>query len=227
MQKILGFGFLFLLWSNITFAKVIELDQGVKIKIPEGYEYVQFDRLKHMRSKRGEFKDLTESQFREFINKQQSVFGMNGDEISTIILRKEFKDSYIDLINFTSTGKKWMGWPGMKELANPCATKKTGKAVQKCIVEKLKMDPIIVIDVANGIVKDPVLISALKKIDEYKISGDERIIGIRLKNTTYIYLHNEHVLGVRGICFSKKNCKKIKNLKNEIIGPYLSMKTIK
>ena len=38
-----------LLWFNITFAKTIQLDQGVKIKIPNDYEYLQFDWLEFQR----------------------------------------------------------------------------------------------------------------------------------------------------------------------------------
>ena len=67
MQKILGFSFHFVVVQHY-FCKSNRARSGVKIKF-RGYEYVQFDRLKHMRSKRGEFKDLTESQFGEFINK--------------------------------------------------------------------------------------------------------------------------------------------------------------
>ena len=51
MKKLLGIVSLALLWCNITFAKIIELDQGVKIKIPDGYEYVQFKRLEFFRGK--------------------------------------------------------------------------------------------------------------------------------------------------------------------------------
>ena len=72
MKKFLGIVFLALLWCNITFAKIIELDQGVKIKIPDGYEYVQFKRLEFFRGKAGEWGELSKSQFDNYIDEQQT-----------------------------------------------------------------------------------------------------------------------------------------------------------
>tara|TARA_B100000989_G_C19436878_1_gene425523 strand:- start:47 stop:856 length:810 start_codon:yes stop_codon:yes gene_type:complete len=227
MKKVLGIVILGLLWCNITFAKIIELDQGVKIKIPDGYEYVQFKRLEFMRAKAGEWGELSKSQFDKFIDEQQTLLGMNGTETSTIIVRKEYKDSYIDFINHVSTGKSWKGWPGMRKIANKCANKKSQKSVVKCIVDTLKMDPIIQINLANDISKDPVLMPALKEFGKIENSGEDRIMGIGFKKTSYFFLHNENIFLIEGSCMSKKNCKNIKNLKNKIIEPFLSMKSKK
>ena len=219
MKKFLGIVFLALLWCNITFAKIIELDQGVKIKIPDGYEYVQFKRLEFFRGKAGEWGELSKSQFDNYIDEQQTLFGMNGTETSTIIVRKEYKDSYIDFINHVLTGKSWKSWPGMRKIANKCANKKSQKSIVKCTVDTLKMDPIIQISLANDISKDPKLMTAFKESRLIEHSGKDRIMGIGFKKTTYMFLYNEHVFLIESSCMSKKNCKNIKNLKNKIIEP--------
>ena len=67
MKKLLGIVVLGLLWCNIIFAKTIQLDQGVKIKIPNDYEYLQFNQYEFMKGNL-EGMEMSKSEIDEIID---------------------------------------------------------------------------------------------------------------------------------------------------------------
>ena len=129
MKKLLGIVVLGLLWCNITFAKTIQLDQGVKVKIPKDFEYLQFNQLEFMR---GSFEgmEMSKSEIDEIIDQMQSYLGMNGTEISTIIGRKGYKNSYGDFTNHILSGNNPETWSGFEEFSIKCGNKKTEKHIR-------------------------------------------------------------------------------------------------
>lgn len=147
--KRIGFVCFFLLWFSTLLAKTIQLDQEVKIKIPENYEYLQFDQLKFMRANLEEV-EVSKSEIDEIIDQLHLLLGMNGTETSTIIGRKGYKDSYGDFIYHVLSGKNPETWSGFDKMLTKCGNKKTEKSQMNCLINFFKMDPLIQIDVSNG-----------------------------------------------------------------------------
>jgi len=150
MKKFLGIVVLGLLWCNIIFAKTIQLDQGVKIKIPNDYEYLQFNQYEFMKGNL-EGMEMSKSEIDEIIDQMQLYLGMNGTETSTIIGRRGYKNSFGDFTNHILSGNNPESWSGFGKFSQKCGNKKTEKSIMKCTIDFFKMDPIIQIDVANGI----------------------------------------------------------------------------
>ena len=165
MKKILGILVLGLLWCNTLFAESIELDQGIKVNIPKGYEYLQFDQLEFMRANM-EAMEVSKSKIDEIVDEMKLLLGMNGSETSTIIGKKGYAKGYGDFINHTLSGNPPESWEGFNEFEKKCGNKKTEKSMMKCLIRFFKMDPIIQIDVGNGSNKDlKELTSALNEIN--------------------------------------------------------------
>ena len=153
MKKLLGILVLGLLFCNLTLAKTIQLDQGVKIKIPNDYEYLQFNQYEFMRGNL-EGMEISKSEIDKIIDQMQLYLGMNGTETSTIIGRRGYKKSYGDFSNHLLSGNDPESWSGFRKFSQKCGNKKTEKSMMKCMIDFFKMDPIIQIDVANDINED-------------------------------------------------------------------------
>ena len=153
MKKLLGIIVLSLLWCNTLFAETIELDQGIKVNIPKGYEYLQFDQLEFIRVNM-EAMEISKSKIDQIINDMKLLLGMNGSETSTIIGKKGYAKGYGDFMNHTLSGNAPESWDGFNEVEKKCGNKKTDKSMMKCLIKFFKMDPMIQIDVGNGSNKD-------------------------------------------------------------------------
>tara|TARA_B100001057_G_C22688053_1_gene886563 strand:+ start:88 stop:885 length:798 start_codon:yes stop_codon:yes gene_type:complete len=150
MKKFLAIMVLGLLMAHNSFAKTIQLDQGVKIKIPNDYEYLQFKQYEFMKANL-EGMEMSKSEIDEIIDQMQLYLGMNGTETSTIIGRRGYKNSYGDFTNHMLSGNNPESWSGFSKFSQKCGNKRTEKSMMKCAIDFFKMDPIIQIDVANGI----------------------------------------------------------------------------
>ena len=149
MKKFFSFIILISFWINNLFAETINLDQGIKINIPKGYEHLNYDQSEFMRYNL-ESLEISKSKIDEIIDQTITVLGMNGSETSTIIGRKGFVKGYGDFINHTLSGNPPETWYGFGKLERQCGNKKTEKSMLKCLVKFFKMDPIVQIDVSNG-----------------------------------------------------------------------------
>ena len=156
-----------LMCCNVTYAKTIQLDQGIKVKIPKNYEYLQFNQLEFLRGNLQGI-ETSKSKIDEIIDQQQLYLGMNGTETSTIIGLKGYKNLYGDFTNHILSGNNPETWSGFEEFLTKCENKKTEKSLMKCMINFLKMDPIIQIDVANGTSED---------LKELSLALDEANIG--------------------------------------------------
>lgn len=259
--KILQIIILALFWSNITIAEIIELDQGVKIKIPYGYEYTQYNQYQYTKINLEGIEGISQSEIDDALDNLEKLLGMNGTETTTILGKKGYKNAYGELVNFALSGKNPETWSGFEKFARKCGSKLTEKSVMKCTIDFFKIDPIIQIDVANDTSEElKELASALdnpyvkkKKVFEkfntafgtgYKneietkitkiknkiwgveIKGEDITMGFTTKRIGYMFLHNERAFVIQGFCMSEKNCRKIKDLNDEILGPYISLKSI-
>ena len=149
MKKFFSFIILISFWINNLFAETINLDQGIKINVPKGYEHLNYDQSEFMRYNL-ESLEISKSKIDEIIDQTITVLGMNGSETSTIIGRKGFVKGYGDFINHTLSGNPPETWHGFGKLERRCGNKKTEKSMLKCLVKFFKMDPIVQIDVSNG-----------------------------------------------------------------------------
>ena len=153
MKKLLAIVVLGIMCFNVTYAEIIQLDQGVKVKIPKDYEYLQFNQLEFLRFNLQGIV-TSKSKLDEMIDRQQLYLGMNGTETSTIIGRKGYKNLYGDFTNHLLSGNNPEMWSGYEEFLTKCGNKKTEKSMMKCMINFLKIDPLIQIDVANGSSED-------------------------------------------------------------------------
>ena len=153
MKKILGILVLGLLWCNTLFAESIELDQGIKVNIPKGYEYLQFDQLEFMRANM-EAMEVSKSKIDEIVDEMKLLLGMNGSETSTIIGKKGYAKGYGDFMSHTISGNAPESWDGFNKVEKKCGNKKTEKSIMKCLIKFFKMDHMIQIEVGNGSNKD-------------------------------------------------------------------------
>ena len=153
IKKLLGIVVLGLLWCNTSFAETIELDQGIKVNIPKGYEYLQFDQIEFMRAN-FEGLELSESEIDEIVNEMKLLLGMNGSETSTLIGKKGYAKGYGSFINHTMSGNAPESWSGFSKFEKKCGNKQTEKSMMDCLIKFFKMDPIIQIDVGNDTNED-------------------------------------------------------------------------
>ena len=142
-----------LIWCNASLAETIELDQGIKINIPKGYEYLQFDQLEFMKANMATM-EISKSKIDETIDEMKLLLGMNGSETSTIIGKKGYAKGYGDFMNHVISGNSAESWDGFNEFEKKCGNKKTEKLMIKCVIKFFKMDPMIQIDIGNGSNKD-------------------------------------------------------------------------
>ena len=149
MKKLLAIIVLGLTWCNASLAETIDLDQGIKVNIPKGYEYLQFDQSGFMRGNL-EGMEISKSKIDELIDETKLLLGMNGSETSTIIGKKGYAKGYGDFMNHTLSGNAPESWDGFNEFEKKCGNKKTEKLMMKCLIKFFKMDPMIQIDIGNG-----------------------------------------------------------------------------
>ena len=128
MKKFFSFIILISFWINNLFAEIINLDQGIKINIPKGYEHLNYDQSEFMRYNL-ESLEISKSKIDEIIDQTITVLGMNGSETSTIIGRKGFVKGYGDFINHTLSGNPPETWHGFGKLERQCGNKKTEKSM--------------------------------------------------------------------------------------------------
>ena len=148
MKKLLGIVVLGLLWCNIGFAEILELNHGIKINIPKNYEYLQFDQQDFARAN---FKGvISENEIEDLLNEQASLLGFDGTETSTIIAKKGYAKGFGSYYSHVINGKDPQSWSGMKKIQNKCGKKKSQESQIKCIIKIMKMDPIVQIDIANS-----------------------------------------------------------------------------
>ena len=193
MKKLLSIIVLGLLGCNILFAETIELDQGIKVSIPKGYEYLQFDQLELMRANM-EAMEVSKSKIDEAIDEMKLLFGMNGSETSTIIGKKGYAKGYGDFMNHTLSGNAPESWDGFNEFEKKCGNKKKEKLMIKCLIKFFKMDPIIQIDIGNGSNKD--LKELTLALNEINVSDKKNINDFnksfeKIKNTFSEIYQNE------------------------------------
>jgi len=149
MKKLLGIVVLGLLWCNTAFTETIGLDQGIKVNIPKGYEYVQFDQIEFMRANL-EGVEVSKSEIDKTVNEMKSLLGMNGSETSTIIGKRGYAEGYGNYINHILSGNAPESWSGYSKLNKKCGNKKTDKSMIKCLIKFFKMDPLVQIDIGNN-----------------------------------------------------------------------------
>ena len=148
MKNLLAIIVLGLLFGWNTQAEIIELDQGIKVNIPKGYEHLQFDQLILMKENLKSM-EVPKSKIDETLDQMESL-GMNGSETSTVIGKKGFVKGYGDYMKHLVSGNTPESWDGMDEIAETCKNKKTEKSFIKCFVKAFEMDPVVQIDVSNG-----------------------------------------------------------------------------
>ena len=272
MKKLLAIIVLGLLFSGNAYAEeIIKLNQGIVVKIPKGYEHIQFN---HKRYQRTDFdmNNISQDIRREQIKGQEEIWGYDGSETITLIGKKGFADLYGDAMKHMMSGRDFSTWSRFSELSKKCGNKITPKSQVKCINNFLKIEPMIQIIIGNNttdyikeinIEIDQLKTKDKKEINEtnksesgqiklsenYKInleakyaniqnkkwgidvSTDASIEGsdvnyeMKAKSAGYIFIHNKRQFSIQGFCQSRKNCKKIKKLNNQIIEPYLSRYT--
>jgi hypothetical protein len=165
MKKFLGILVLGLLWCNVGFAEILELDHGIKINIPKNYEYLQFDQQDHARANMVGI-DLSKNEIEDLINEQASLLGMDGTETTIIIAKKGYAEGYGDYYQHLIDGKSPESWSGYRKFEKKCGKKKSQKSILKCLVKFMKLDPMIQIDIANGTNEDfKEMASSLKEIE--------------------------------------------------------------
>ena len=149
MKKLLGILVLGLLWCNVGFAEILELDHGIKINIPKNYEYAQFDQEEFQRVNLQDY--LSKKELEDLIEETHTLLGMTGTETTTLIGKKGFADGYASLFEHIIKKKRNPeSWSGFSKIDNKCGRKKTEKSQLKCIVNVMNLDPMIQIDIANG-----------------------------------------------------------------------------
>ena len=183
MKKLISILVLGLLFSGVASAKTIELDQGIKINIPKGYEYLQFNQLDYMR-KNSEGLGMSKSKIDELVKNTKVFFGMNGSETSTIIGKKGYAKGYGSLTAHTLSGNAMESWDGLYEFGKKCGNKKTEKSKTKCMIKFFNMDPMFQIDVGNGtseflkeaaLALDGISIDDRKDIEDFNKSSFNKI----------------------------------------------------
>ena len=104
MKKAIGIVVLGLLFCGNSFAELLDLGNGVKINIPNNFEYIQVDDKKftEMNSKAlGVSQKEIDMEYREYVEAR----GYTGTEKLTLIGPKGFKNSYGKMLHYYLTGK--------------------------------------------------------------------------------------------------------------------------
>ena len=151
MKRILVSFFVGLLWCTSTLAETVMLDNEVKIKIPEKYEFLQLDYIKFFKlNAKGIVKP---EEIKSILQQQKDFLAFDGTETTTLVAKKGFngKSGYGNLIKHVYNGghdQDWKGWSKIKSLCRSRSA--TEKKFFECALTKMKTDPIIQIDVGKG-----------------------------------------------------------------------------
>ena len=151
MKRILVSFFVGLLWCTSTLAETVMLDNEVKIKIPEKYEFLQLDYIKFFKlNVKGILKP---DEIKKTLQEQKDFLAFDGTETTTIVAAKGFsgKAGYGSLIKHIYDGgsdQNWKGWSKIRSLCQSRST--TEQKFLKCALTQMKADPIIQIDVGKG-----------------------------------------------------------------------------
>ena len=149
LKVVVKFIIIYSILINVLFAETIELDQGIKINIPKGYEYLQFNQLELMKLN-FEMMEVPKDKSDEMLDQLKSIYGEDISATSTIIGKKGYAKGYGDMINHELSGNTdfWTGWETYEE---KCGNKDiTDKKTMKCLIKFFKMDPLIQIDIGNN-----------------------------------------------------------------------------
>jgi len=127
------------------------LDNEVKIKIPEKYEFLQLDYVKFFKlNVKGILKP---DEIKKTLQDQKDFLAFDGTETTTLVARKGFngKAGYGSLIKHVYDGgsdQDWKGWGKIRSLCTPRSG--TEQQFLRCGIAQMKADPIIQIDVGKG-----------------------------------------------------------------------------
>ena len=119
MKKLLGILVLGLLWCNVVSSKPLEIANNITIRIPENYEYVQFEYKKNLKSQINILDKKDQKILKKIYRLDSKILGLNGKEIVTKIAKKGFSENYSSWINHTAKNKK-EEWIGNEEFRQQC-----------------------------------------------------------------------------------------------------------
>jgi len=145
MKKLLTFLTLFLMLMGVAGAKIINLDQGIKVFISQDYEYLQLNHRKYFTTNLSSL-DVNNENINKVIKNFNDNFGFIGTETVTVIGRKGFAKNLDGVIKLQN---KKENWSGANELSKNCQIKDLKKFLE-CFVKYMKFDPMIELVVGKG-----------------------------------------------------------------------------
>jgi hypothetical protein len=129
-------------------AKIIEIDQGIKISIGEDHEYLQFNQRKYLVFSHKQI-DTDEATIKKLIESQNS-FGFTGLENTTIIAKKGFAKGYGDYVQHSLSNDTNQTWGGINQYLKNCSPEMSAKLLAECIMKSMKIDPMVQLDYGSS-----------------------------------------------------------------------------
>ena len=150
MKRFLAILVLGLLWSNNSFAELLDLGNEVKINIPNNFEYVQVP-LKKFNEANALGLGFGASEIEEQYRERKKSFSYTGTEMTTFIGTKGFKNSYGKLLEEVLKGNQSSIDRISENLAQKCQNRTSEKFFYYCFFNQVHADPLIQVVKSNGI----------------------------------------------------------------------------